>query len=141
MSTPPTNVNPSSTTKKSRPSTTPTPPTHGGAPHTDTPTASALPPLIPRAGATTRTPDHRKRPTASTTAGSQFAPVAGRNTTRFTRASLPAMAEPPLHNSFAALDTTDDPGQPLVDRADDDAMSDDSDVGHTESTSREDGNS
>jgi hypothetical protein len=54
---------------------------------------------------------------------------------------LPATAEPPSQNSFAVLDTTDDPGPPLVDRADDDAMSDDSDVGHTESTSREDGNS
>jgi hypothetical protein len=141
MSTPPTNVDPSSTAKKSRPRATPTPPTRGGAPHTDTPTASALPPSIPRAGATTRTPDHCKRPTASTTAGSQFTPVARRNTTRFTRASLPATAEPPSQNSFAVLDTTDDPGPPLVDRADDDAMSDNSDVGHTESTSREDGNS
>jgi hypothetical protein len=141
MSTPPTTVDPSSTAKKSRPRATPTPPTRGGALHTDTPTASALPPLIPRAGATTRTPNHRKQPTASTIAGLQFAPVAGRNTTRFTRASLPATAEPPSQNSFAELDTTDDPGPPLVDRADDDAMDDNSDVGHTECTSWEDGNS
>ena len=45
----------------------------------DIPTALAHPPPLPRDGAIT--PDHRKRPRASTTAASTFTTVAGRNTT------------------------------------------------------------
>ena len=73
----------------------------------DIPTASAHPPPLPRDGAIT--PDHRKRPTASTMAASTFTAVAGRNTTPFTRATVAPLASPPSQNTFALLDAVDEP--------------------------------
>ena len=82
------------------------PPRRGGVTPPDLSTASARPPPLPRDGATT--PDHRKRPTASTTAASTFTTVAGRNTTPLNRATVAPSASPPLQNTFALLDAADE---------------------------------
>ena len=118
------------------------PPRRRGVNLPDIPTASAHPPPLPRDGAIT--PDHRKRPTASTTAASTFTTVAGRNTTPLNRATVAPSASPPLQNTFALLDAADEPhalaaGTVAAGTFFDTAEVDADD--QTEGTAREDGDS
>ena len=103
-------VQPSGPARNLRPHATSTPPSRGGVNLPDLSTASAPPPpSIPRDGATTRNPYHRKRPTASTTAESVFKTVDGRNTTPLARATMAPLATPPSQNTFAlVLDAADE---------------------------------
>ena len=139
MSSPPTTVAPTGSAKKTHARAAPTPSADGGGAPNDAPPASTQPPSIHRAGAATHPPDHRKRPTASTT---DLTPVTGRAITRLTRASLAAATTvAPSQNSFAVLDSADTDGTATMEGDEDDYAPDDSDVAQAEGTSREDGNS
>ena len=118
------------------------PPRRGGVNPPDLSTASAHPPPLPRDGALT--PDHRKRPTASTTAASVFTTVAGRNTTPLTRATVAPLATPPSQNTFVLFDAADESHALAVGTVAAGSVFDtaeDNDVDPTEGTAREDGNS
>jgi len=119
------------------------PPCRGGVTPPDLSTASARPPPLPRDGDIT--PDHRKRPVASTrpsartTVASPFTKVAGRNTTPLPRATVAPSAVPPSQNMFAPLDAADESPALAAATVDDDAVSTvDEHVVHTEGTPQAD---
>jgi len=140
MSPPPTSVVKPSRNLRSRALSLP--PRRWGVNLPDIPTASAHPLPLPRDGAIT--PDHRKRPTASTTAASTFTTVAGRNTTPYNRATVAPSASPPSQNTFALLDAADEPHALAAGTVATGTFFDTAEVDaddQTEGTAREDGDS
>jgi hypothetical protein len=142
MSPPPTPVvQPLAQPKNLRSRATSTPPHRGGVNPPDLSTTSAPPPPLPWDGDTT--PDHRKRPTASTTAESVFKTVAGRNTTPLNRDTVATSATPPSQSTFAVLDAADEShtGALAAGTDFDTTKEGDNGVDHTEGTAQEDGDS
>jgi hypothetical protein len=99
------NVKPPSPARNLRSQANPSPSIHGGV----NPSSTTAPPArFPRDGATTRTPDHCKKPQTSTTGEPPFHTVTGRNATPIRLATVAPTVDPHSQNAFEDLAQTDD---------------------------------
>jgi hypothetical protein len=107
------NVKPPGPARTLRSHANPSPSIHGGV----NPSSTTAPPArFPRDGATTRPPDHHKKPQTSTTGEPPFHTVTGRNATLVCLATVVPTVYPHSQNAFEDLAQTDDESCAAADR-------------------------